>query len=165
MAKTTAYIGLGGNVGDVIHSIRSALQHIDGNDKIDLLETSSVYKTPPWGVTEQAWFFNACASIKTSLTAHELLEVCLSIEQTLKRVRDVRWGPRTIDLDVLLFGNEEINEDKLQIPHPRMLERAFVLKPLSDIAPNMELQGIHINKWLEKLDSSQILKTDDRLTG
>lgn len=164
MAKTTAYLGLGGNIGDVIQSINNALQLIDKNQKICLLKASNVYKTPPWGVTDQEWFYNACASVETSLTARELLEACLNTEQSLKRVRDVRWGPRTIDLDILLFGDEVISEDNLQIPHPRMLERAFVLKPLADIKPDMILKGKHISEWLEKLDCSQIIETGHQLT-
>jgi len=160
----TAYLGLGGNVGDVIKSMNSTLHAFDKNQEILITKTSNVYKTPPWGITEQDWFLNACISVQTTLTAHQLLKLCLDTEKQLKRVRDVRWGPRTIDLDVLFYDNLEIDDNDLQLPHPRMHERAFVLMPLADIAPHLELHGKSIKKWLKTLDTSKIKKTDCKLT-
>ena len=164
MAKSvTAYIGLGGNVGDVFANMQSALNALNSHEKISVRSISNLYKTPPWGIEDQDWFLNACASIETGLSAQKLLRQCLETEKTLKRVRDVRWGPRTIDLDVLIFGEEVIEEDKLQIPHPRMHERAFVLRPMADIAPQLMLRDKTISQWLAEIDSSEIKSTDLKL--
>lgn len=160
----TAYIGLGGNLGDVFASMKSALQTLNEHPQISVNSISKVYKTPPWGIEYQDWFLNACAELHTSLTAQELLAACREAERVLKRVRTIRWGPRTIDLDVLIYGNEEISEENLQVPHPRMHERAFVLMPMADIAPDILLQTKTISDWLEAIDVSEIQKTDKVLT-
>lgn len=154
--ETTAYIGLGGNVGDVAQHMREAIQILGKNDAIELVSVSSVYKTPPWGITDQDWFLNACVGVRTTLNPRQLLEACQSIEKELKRERDVRWGPRTIDLDILIYGGLEIKEEGLEIPHPRTSERAFVLKPLADIAPEILLDGKKILQWLNEVDQSEI---------
>lgn len=165
MAKhVTAYIGLGGNVGDVVSNMQSALQILNAHEHIEVTQVSNVYKTPPWGIENQDWFLNACACLETSLTAQELLEACLEIEIKLKRVREVRWGPRTIDLDVLVFGDEQINQKNLQVPHPRMHERAFVLKPMANLAPDLKLQNKTISEWLNDVEASGIEKTDYKLS-
>ena len=143
-----AYIGLGGNVGDVLANMASALQFIDRDGRTSLLQVSPVYKTPPWGIEDQDWFLNCCASVETSLTAKELLELCLNAESGLKRVRSVRWGPRTIDLDVLVYGDLAMKTKNLVIPHPRMHERLFVMQPLSDIAPELILGGKTTGEWV-----------------
>lgn len=161
---TTAYIGLGGNIGDVHANMQAALEIIHADDRIEILQISSVYKTPPWGIKDQNWFLNACACLKTTLTAYELLQVCLTVEKQLKRVREVRWGPRTIDLDVLVFGDERIEQENLQIPHPRMHERAFVLKPMMDLAPEIKLQDKTISKWLLEIDADGIEKANCELS-
>ncbi len=158
-----AYIGLGGNIGDVHANMQTALEMIHADDNIEVLRISSVYKTPPWGIKNQNWFLNACACLKTTLTAHELLQVCLEVEKQLKRVRQVRWGPRTIDLDILVFGDERIEQEDLQIPHPRMHERAFVIQPMMDLAPELTLQGKTISKWLSQIDIEDIKKADCEL--
>ncbi len=164
MAKTvTAFIGLGGNVGDVFASMQSALRTLDSHKQISVISTSSVYKTPPWGVEDQDWFLNACVGVETTLTGQELLTECLAAEKSLNRVRDVRWGPRTIDLDVLIYSGERIDTAELQVPHPRMQERGFVLLPMADIAPNLMLKGKSISQWLETLDTSDIQKTELKL--
>lgn len=160
----TAYIGLGGNLGDVFANMKSALRALDLSNQISVKSISNVYKTPPWGMEDQDWFLNACVSVETSLTPQELLKACLEAELELKRVRNVRWGPRTIDLDVLIFGEEHIVEENLQVPHPRIHERAFVLKPMADIAPDLPLQGKTIAEWLKNIDTSEIQKIDRTLT-
>ena len=162
--SVTAYIGLGGNVGDVFANMKTAIKSLNEHPKISVKSISNVYKTPPWGIEDQDWFLNACASVETSLSAQELLAACLEAEKMLKRVRNLRWGPRTIDLDVLVFGEEVIAEDNLQVPHPRIQERAFVLMPIADIAPDMLLHGKTISHWLETIDASEIQKTDKALT-
>jgi 2-amino-4-hydroxy-6-hydroxymethyldihydropteridine diphosphokinase len=165
MAKSvTAYIGIGGNVGDVFASMKSALNLLNDHPQISVNKISKIYKTPPWGIEDQDWFLNACASVETTLTAQELLKTCLEVEVSLKRVREIRWGPRTIDLDVLVFGEENIAQDNLQVPHPRMHERAFVLMPMADIAPDLPLNGKTISQWLEEIDTTGIQKTNKALT-
>lgn len=162
--SVTAYIGLGGNIGDVFENMKAALQSLDSHSQLSVQSISSVYKTPPWGIEDQDWFLNACASVHTTLTAQQLLSVCLEAEMALKRVRNIKWGPRTIDLDVLIFGDEHIAEDNLQVPHPRMHEREFVLKPMADIAPNLHLQEKTISQWLEAIEAGEIQRIDKVLT-
>lgn len=165
MAKSvTAYIGIGGNVGDVFENMKSALNLLNEHPKISVKQISNIYKTPPWGIEDQDWFLNACASVETTLAAQEFLKSCLEVEVALKRIREIRWGPRTIDLDVLIFGEENIAQDNLQVPHPRMHERAFVLMPMADIAPNLRVNGKTISEWLEAVDATGIQKTDKALT-
>lgn len=160
MAKSvTAYIGIGGNVGDVFENMKSALNLLNDHSSISVNRISRIYKTPPWGIEDQDWFLNACVSVETNLTAQELLQSCLEVEVALKRIREIRWGPRTIDLDVLVFGEENIAHDNLQVPHPRMHERAFVLMPMADIAPDLFLNGKTISQWLEAIDTTGIQTT------
>jgi len=139
--RTTAYIGLGGNVGDVFNNMRTALDYLNDHPKLIVSQISKLYKTPPWGIEDQDWFLNACAAVETDLPAPELLEFCLDIEKRLHRVREIRWGPRTIDLDVLAYGNLRFETETLTLPHPRIAERAFVLVPLGDIAPGFKING------------------------
>ena len=162
--EKNAYIGLGGNLGDVAQNMRDAIHLLSKSDEIDFVSVSSVYKTPPWGITDQDWFLNACVGVSTTLNPKQLLETCQSIEKELKRERHIRWGPRTIDLDILVFGNLEIKEDGLEIPHPRTCERAFVLKPLADIAPEIILDGKQVSQWLEEIDHSEIQRVDIAIT-
>jgi 2-amino-4-hydroxy-6-hydroxymethyldihydropteridine diphosphokinase len=106
---------------------------------IEVLKVSSTYETEPVGYTEQPDFKNAVVMVSTTLQPRELLEVVLGIEQKMGRVRTIRWGPRVIDIDILLYDDKEIDEEGLQIPHPRMMERRFVLEPLAEIAPELVL--------------------------
>ncbi|MCU7257982.1 2-amino-4-hydroxy-6-hydroxymethyldihydropteridine diphosphokinase [Pseudomonas aeruginosa] len=129
-----AYLGLGSNMGDRAHQLQQAIQIIDRFQHIDVKSVSPIYETEPVGYTDQPQFLNLCIEIETTLKPQELLKRCLETEQALHRVRKIRWGPRTLDVDILLYGNEIIEEDNLIIPHPRMVERAFVLIPLNDIA-------------------------------
>jgi len=138
-SSVTAYLGLGGNVGDVLGNMRKALNHLQAHDKVSVTKISKLYKTPPWGIEDQDWFLNACVAMETTFTAENLLDLCLDVELRLNRVRDVRWGPRTIDIDLLNYGNTVLNSERLTLPHPRIAERAFVLVPLGDIAPDFEL--------------------------
>lgn len=137
--QTNVLIGLGGNIGDPLVAMREALLKIDGHKNCVLTAVSSVWQTPPWGLTNQPDFLNACAALTTGLSARQFLELCLSIEQDLKRVRDVRWGPRSIDIDILFFGDQVIDEVGLVVPHPRIGSRAFVLVPLAEIAPDRRM--------------------------
>lgn len=122
-----AYLGLGSNMGDRAHQLQQAIQIIDRFQHIDVTSVSPIYETEPVGYTDQPQFLNLCIEIETTLKPQELLKRCLETEQALHRVRKIRWGPRTLDVDILLYGNEIIEEDNLIIPHPRMVERALYL--------------------------------------
>ncbi|MCT4656704.1 MAG: 2-amino-4-hydroxy-6-hydroxymethyldihydropteridine diphosphokinase [Cohaesibacter sp.] len=153
---TRAYLSLGGNIGDPGEMIGKALDILDAHPAITVLKQSAFYKTPPWGNENQAAFINACAEIETSLSAQELLAYALKSELDLGRIRKEHWGPRVIDIDLLTFGDAKIDEENLTIPHPFMMERAFVLVPLQDIAPAFSLHDQTIDEALEKLDLSGI---------
>jgi 2-amino-4-hydroxy-6-hydroxymethyldihydropteridine diphosphokinase len=155
-AGTVAWLGLGGNIGDPSAAMAAALRALDADPRVEILAVSSLYRTPPWGVTDQPDFLNAVASVRTELGARELLDLCLDIEKSLKRVREMRWGPRLIDIDVLVFGEARIDEEGLHVPHPRMLERAFVMLPLAEIAPELELKGRPARDWARDLDVTGI---------
>lgn len=133
----TAYIGLGSNLGDRKKNLDDAVRLLSGMRGIEAVKVSSYYETEPVGYEEQGLFLNAAARLETTLTPRELLDVCQDIEIRLGRVRTVRWGPRTIDLDILLFGDATIDTPELEIPHPLMHERAFVLKPLCELDPDV----------------------------
>jgi 2-amino-4-hydroxy-6-hydroxymethyldihydropteridine diphosphokinase len=130
-----AYIGLGSNVGDRETNVRQAIELLAEAGRVTAV--SSLYATEPVGYLEQEDFINAVAEVETSLSAPSLLAVCRSIEDRLGRIRTVRWGPRTIDLDILLYGDSVMSTSSLVIPHPRMAERKFVLAPLAEIAPDV----------------------------
>ncbi len=155
-----AALGFGGNLGDPRQSMADALRILDSRSDCRVAAVSRLYRTPPWGKTDQADFFNACALLDTKLSPKALLELCLEIERGMKRVRIERWGPRTIDIDVLTYGEQTVHEDGLDIPHPRMVERAFVLMPLADIAPDLMVMGQTITAWLGQADRSGIVVAD-----
>lgn len=131
------FLGIGGNIGDVAQSMRTALSMIGEDARCELVAVSSLWSTPPWGVADQPDFLNAVAEIRTSRSPEELLELALDIERRLKRQRRERWGPRTLDIDIILFGDRRIDQPGLQVPHPRAGERAFVTVPLGEIAPQV----------------------------
>ncbi|AKS70058.1 2-amino-4-hydroxy-6-hydroxymethyldihydropteridine pyrophosphokinase [Staphylococcus schleiferi] len=132
-----AYLGLGSNIGDRENQLKEAIRLLRENEAIEIIAISPIYETKPVGYTEQPDFLNLCLHIKTELSAQALLKVALNTEAELHRVRKIRWGPRTIDIDILLYGDEVIEETDLIVPHPRMTERAFVMIPLNDIAANV----------------------------
>jgi 2-amino-4-hydroxy-6-hydroxymethyldihydropteridine diphosphokinase len=154
----TAYLGLGGNLGDPAATMAAALRIVDADPATRIVSVSSLYRTPPWGKTDQPDFLNAAASILTRLSPRELLDLCLSAERRLKRVRSERWGPRLIDMDILSFGDLAVDEEGLEIPHPRMLERAFVLAPLAELAPDLVIAGEPVSLRLTRLDTAGIEK-------
>ena len=133
-----AYIGLGTNLGDREEALDCAINLIEDRG-IVVDARSSIYETQPQGMKDQPWFLNMVVRVKTDLSARELLQALLDIEGRMGRKRLVRWGPRVIDLDILLFDREEIHEEDLCVPHPRMTERAFVLVPLLELAPDISL--------------------------
>ncbi|WP_280994868.1 2-amino-4-hydroxy-6-hydroxymethyldihydropteridine diphosphokinase [Ochrobactrum sp. 19YEA23] len=141
----------------------SALRMLDARADTNVVAVSSVYRTPPWGKTDQAWFHNACAELETKLEPLELIATCLDVERSLKRVRLERWGPRIIDIDILAMKDAagqpiKMALPELQLPHPRMQERAFVLVPLNDIAPSLVVAGRTIAEWKADIPSSEIEK-------
>jgi 2-amino-4-hydroxy-6-hydroxymethyldihydropteridine diphosphokinase len=134
-ASRRAYFGIGSNLGDRLGNLQLAVDHLAAADGVDVVGVSPVYETAPVGGPEQPDFLNAVIAVDTTQTAHELLTLAQSIEVAAARVRTVHWGPRTLDVDVLLVGDERIDDPDLVVPHPRMAERAFVVVPLADLDP------------------------------
>jgi len=148
--KNKVYIGLGSNIGRREKYIIDAIKHISQIPDTEIIRMSDVYETEPVGNTEQDRFLNMAVSIITGLEPLELLDRLQYIENLLGRVRTVRWGPRTIDLDMLLFGDLHIELPQLVIPHPRMSERAFVLIPLSEILDGKDIMGMDIDELINR---------------
>ncbi|GGK08443.1 2-amino-4-hydroxy-6-hydroxymethyldihydropteridine diphosphokinase [Luteimonas terricola] len=143
-APVRACVGLGGNIGDVAAALRDALAALDALPGTRLLRASGFYRTPAWGMEDQADFVNAAALLETTLAPRALLDALLAIERAHGRERAAdgsRWGPRTLDLDLLLYGESEIDAPGLVVPHPQLHARAFVLVPLADIAPDARVPG------------------------
>jgi 2-amino-4-hydroxy-6-hydroxymethyldihydropteridine diphosphokinase len=138
-----ACVGLGANLGDATAAVQGALQALDALPDTRLLRASRLYRTPAWGKTDQPAFVNAAAVLDTQLDARTLLDAMLSIERTFGRDRTAneRWSARTLDLDLLLYGEDRIDEPGLHIPHPHLHERAFALVPLVEIAPDIVIPG------------------------
>ncbi len=139
--EETVFIGLGSNLGHKEEYIKRALVLLSQVRGVRLERVASLYRTEPLGFKHQDWFLNTVAAFKTVLSPRRLLCVLLSIEKRLGRVRTVRFGPRTIDLDLLLYGTRQIDEPGLVVPHPRLTERAFVLVPLAELEPSLILPG------------------------
>ncbi len=129
---TRAFLGLGSNLGDRLGLLKDAVAAID-----DCVAVSGVYETDPVGGPEQGQYLNVVAELDTSLSARSLLELCQWLEASAERVREVRWGPRTLDVDVLWVDGETVDEPDLSVPHPRMFERAFVMVPLGELASDL----------------------------
>ena len=138
-----ACIGLGANLGDAVAAVQGALQALDALPETQLVSASRLYRTPAWGKTDQPAFVNAAAIVETTLPARALLDHMLAIERDFGRDRTggERWSARTLDLDLLLYGNEVIDEPGLHIPHPHLHERAFALVPLVEVAPDATIPG------------------------
>ncbi|KIL52483.1 2-amino-4-hydroxy-6-hydroxymethyldihydropteridine diphosphokinase [Jeotgalibacillus campisalis] len=132
-----AYLSLGSNQGEPFVNLKEAVAQLDEIEGIQVSRVSSIYETDPVGVTEQNAFLNLAAQVETTLTPEELLIVCQTIENNLGRKRVVRWGPRTIDLDILMYNADQYRSKSLTIPHPRMHERSFVLVPLLELNPDL----------------------------
>lgn len=155
-----SYISLGANLGDRLNQLQQAVEMLKAHEQITVRAVSSFYETKPVGVTDQPDFINAVVKLETSLQPMELLEAVQSVEQALGRERKEKWGPRIIDLDILLYENEVIESESLVLPHPRMTERGFVLLPLEEICPDLILpDGRSIREYREKLsDTESIVK-------
>jgi 2-amino-4-hydroxy-6-hydroxymethyldihydropteridine diphosphokinase len=162
LAGFDALIGLGSNIGDKAANIARAIELLTEPGDIRIVRASRLYRTAPWGVLDQDWFVNACIAIETELPPRELLERCLGVEQEMKRVREQRWGPRVIDVDVLTYRDVIMSEPALTLPHPRITERAFVLVPLLDIAPTLKIAGHSVTHWLAGVDAADIVPIDSQ---
>ena len=146
---TIAFIGLGANLGNRERAIR------DAAELLEVRRLSTIRETEPWGLTDQPRFLNAVAELETDRTPRELLDRLLEVERELGRVREgPRWGPRVIDLDLLLYGDRHVHQPGLDIPHPRLQERLFVLEPLAELAPDAVVPGVgKVAELLAKLES------------
>jgi 2-amino-4-hydroxy-6-hydroxymethyldihydropteridine diphosphokinase len=158
-----AIIALGGNVGDVRTTFRKAIANICGMAQAALIARSADYATPPWGHEQQPRFINACIEIETSLDPHALLYTLQRIEQKFGRDRskEVRWGPRTLDLDLIAYDDIALQRPELTLPHPHVLERAFVLVPLVEIAPDRLIAGRSVREALAALSTVGIERLAD----
>ena len=142
--ENIAYLGVGSNMGDRLNFLYQSVLNLQNHDEIEVITSSSIFVTKPVGYTDQENFLNMVIKVRTSLTPVDLLAVTQEIERKLGRKREVRWGPRTLDLDILLYNQENIVTEDLIIPHPRMAERAFVLIPLMEIDGHIENPYIKI---------------------
>jgi 2-amino-4-hydroxy-6-hydroxymethyldihydropteridine diphosphokinase len=155
---TRAFVAFGGNVGDARATIGRAIDAFCNGNHVTLLARSSDYRTPPWGVTDQPPFLNACIEVETRLSPRDLLDRAQEVERAFgrDRQRETRWGPRTVDIDILTYDDKTIDEPMLTLPHPHLLERAFVLVPLVEIAPDARIAGQSLREALRRLDQSGI---------
>jgi 2-amino-4-hydroxy-6-hydroxymethyldihydropteridine diphosphokinase len=159
-----ALVGFGGNMGDVRVTLsRAVALFCDGRD-VKLAARSADYRTPPWGVADQPPFVNLCVAVATTLSPEALLARALEVERALgrDRAREQRWGPRSVDIDLLAYDDIVLDEPGLTLPHPRLLERAFVLVPLAEIAPNRVIAGTRIRDALASVDTSGIERLTQR---
>lgn len=152
--EVTSYLGLGSNLGNRIKNLEIVILALSKHSNIQVTASSSFYETEPVGYKEQKWFVNQVIQIKTSLSPTDLLEAIQKMEECFGRRRTIRWGPRTVDIDILLYGDLIMNNSSLSIPHPHLAKRRFVLVPLAEIAPSLihPLLGESIRKIL--IDSS-----------
>ena len=150
----TVYLSLGSNMGDSVGTLQWAIESINNSQTIEVTRISRLYITEPIGFVDQDYFYNCCIAIETQLSPLELLDCLQEIENKSGRVRTIRWGPRTLDIDILLYNEHTINSERLIVPHERMFERAFVLLPLLDIL-NSEVYHPIITESLSKIGDSQ----------
>ena len=159
-----ALLALGGNVGDVRATLDSAVERLCDGAIVRLVARSSDYRTPPWGVEDQDPFVNLCLVVATDLSPRALLERALVVERTLGRDRgqERRWGPRPVDIDIIAYDDVRLDEPDLTLPHPRALERAFVLVPLAEIAADRRIAGIRVRDALARIDAGGIERLPPR---
>jgi 2-amino-4-hydroxy-6-hydroxymethyldihydropteridine diphosphokinase len=161
---TEALVALGGNVGDVRHTLDRAIAEFCDGVAVTLIARSSDYRTPPWGVEDQPSFVNCAIAVETALAPHDLLARAQDVERAFgrERARERRWGPRTLDIDLIAYGDVALDTPDLTLPHPRLFERAFVLVPLAEIVPDRVIAGTRIRDALAKLDQTGIEKLASR---
>ena len=151
MALGQAWLGLGGNVGNVAETFREAARLLEALPGVSVKAAAPLYRTEPWGKTDQPVFLNTALAIETSLEPGALLAACLEVEVRLGRVRRERWGPRRIDIDILAMEGVDLRSGDLVIPHPRLTERGFALAPLADLAPDHVVGGKTVAEWLKEI--------------
>lgn len=151
-----ALLGLGGNIGDVRTRFRHAIAKLC--EKGEVLARSSDYETPPWGVEDQPHFINAAVVMRTDLSPHALLAWVQAVETQFGRERKLRWGPRTLDIDILAYDDLVLDTPHLTLPHPHLHERAFVLAPLCEIAPDWHIGGVSIQALAQRIDLTGVRK-------
>ncbi len=158
-----AYVGIGSNLGDPVQNCRDALREISSLKNVQVLRRSSLYRTEPVGNERQDWFVNGVLEVRTTFTAPLLLKALQWVEQSLGRVRTGKWGPRTIDIDILLFGQEIVETGDLAIPHPEMHKRRFVLVPINEIAPYVihPRYGVSMKGLLDRLEDDRVVERID----
>ncbi|MDI3280771.1 MAG: 2-amino-4-hydroxy-6-hydroxymethyldihydropteridine diphosphokinase [Bacillota bacterium] len=157
--KVRAFIALGSNLGEREWYLSEARRRLALLPGVRILATSGIYETEPVGPVEQGWFLNQVVAVQTELSPRELLKALLQIEEDLGRQRTVRWGPRTIDLDLLWYGGESIEEEGLTVPHPRLWERAFVLRPLAEVAPDLLAPGgVTLLQYVQQLPTTPVVR-------
>jgi len=149
---------MGSNLGDKTDNLNRAVALLKENENIKVIQVSSFYETDPVGYLDQDVFVNIAVKVETSLLPLELLDYCQFVEQELKRVRKIRWGPRSIDVDILTYDETMIDEERLTVPHPRMFERAFVLIPLKEICNDDMIYGVDIKKELSGMNLEEVRK-------
>lgn len=156
-AAFDAIVALGSNIGDKTVNIARAIAALSAMGDITVVATSANYRTAPWGNTDQDWFVNAVIAVATVLGPEALLARCLEVEQQLGRTRSEKWGPRVIDLDVLVYRDIVMATPALVLPHPHITERAFVLRPLADIAPDLVVKGRTVSDWLTTVPHEDVV--------
>ena len=156
--NSTCWISLGANLGDRPAALQSAIAQLDTASGITVARVSAFYETPPWGKTDQPPFLNAAAELTTTLSPQALLKECQRIEQNLGRERHEHWGPRTIDLDLLYMPGHTSDTPELRLPHPYLLQRAFVLVPLAEIAGSVPFRGKPFAAWRDALPDRDTIK-------
>jgi len=152
------FLSLGSNIGDRLNHLEEAIKMISEIDNIELKSKSSFYETEPVGYLDQDLFMNCVIEIETILQPYEVLDCCMDIEQQLKRKRVIRWGPRTIDVDILIYDDIVMDEERLIIPHPRMTERAFVMVPLSEIFDDGSIGHKSVREYMTTMNIEGIRK-------
>jgi 2-amino-4-hydroxy-6-hydroxymethyldihydropteridine diphosphokinase len=159
-----ALLGLGGNLGDVRDTLDRAIATFCDDAAVRLLARSADYRTPPWGRTDQPPFINCAITVETALPPRALLQRALDVERAFGRHRadGERWGPRTLDIDILVYDDVTLDEPDLVLPHPRLLERAFVLVPLAEIRPDLTVHGVRVAEALERTDTMGIERLPQR---
>ena len=152
------YLSLGANLGKREETLQTAVALLKEETALQVTAVSSMYETPPWGKTDQPVFINMACTVETALSGQALLTICQHIEQTLGRVRHEKWGARTIDIDIVYSDDVISHTDTLEIPHPYVTQRAFVLVPLQEIAPDVCISGQPLSYWLQQLPDVQDVK-------
>jgi 2-amino-4-hydroxy-6-hydroxymethyldihydropteridine diphosphokinase len=160
-----ALVAFGGNVGDTRATLDRAVAAFCDRDKVKLMARSSDYRTPPWGVEDQPPFINLCLAVETSLAPHALLAHAQAVERAFGRDRgkERRWGPRSLDIDLITYDELTLDDPDLTLPHPRLFERAFVLVPLAEIAPDAVIGGRRVRDALAQVDAAGIEKLPPRV--